>query len=148
MWRRPKSLSAAPRKLNPLAALSNTLNDPLCFPKSANLKKQASLRRRPRCLILGARVLGGLEALLGDEIDRAGFDLREHLGDVLAYDAHHEQLHAVEYHQADDHGRIAGDGLSVDEGFDQDIHSKDQRENEEQEPEQAREPQRHTRERG
>ena len=90
----------------------------------------------------------GLDAVLGDEIDRPRFELGEDLADIFAHDPDHDQLHAAEHHQADHHRRIARHRLAVDERLDQDLHAEDERADRQQQPEQAREPQRRDRERG
>ncbi len=84
--------------------------------------------------------------MLGDEIDRPRFDLRQDLADILAHDADHEKLHAADHHDADDQRRIARDRALIDDGFDHHPQAEQQRARREQHAEQAGDPQRRDRE--
>src|SRR5271157_5643654 len=96
-------------------------------PSTATTSSTSFGRRPRRFLIAGPVVLRGFEVVLGDEIDRTLFDLGEDLADVFAHDADHDQLHAAEYHQADDERRIAWNGFLIDEGLDHDDPAEDER---------------------
>src|SRR5882672_1710994 len=66
-----------------------------------------------------ALILGALDGVFGNEIDRPVFDLGQHLADIFAHHADHQELNAADHHDPDDDRRIARYGVLVDEGLDQ-----------------------------